>query len=1048
MEYQIFKSLKSGHGSGSSIVSSISYKDKDNHIKELKKNIQNNNSNVYNNEDSTSNDDYLNKFDIDASSENTSFKNSDEYNMYTISFKNNKNEEINSIDENKNINSSIAENKNDHKNGHEKRSISHKKSKNLNKSKSSNKSLNKISGKQKSKSYTNSTKSLNKKNKSYTNSNTTLSNYTRKKYIKSNNLKNENKENINHSSLITEMDKGQSKHQNIHKFSNSNTEFPIPLDYNNDPLNENKQDNNIPITEKSMPSSQSIENINKIYEKFNEYNNDSNNTLFNSNKEVSYKVVNMSSESLPLSNSSLHHQSYNALVMHVGRRKNAKVEQRENIESDNIKYNRSLSIDNVKKKDVNKEFSKTYKSPKKDHIDDTIHTSRSFFNRNNTSNDYRKKMFYGSGKGGVNKGPIDNKMTKSSEILSERSLKSQSIYKNKNFSYDMTMDSIMGKYNTLCNYDKMITSQSGLMNKATDRNNSENDKDPLENNKEIQITKNSNNISNSYSNINKNSIKYCNKSKNKININGSLSLTRNSSSDDYYHYYIHQNHYHYINDSTKNRFNPLESPFINVSNFKQNIDGIVSGKENIKMKNYNPSLSQSFLITSQHQDLSGMHPLPPIKRLVLQQSIKDSKPIYTVKDKKIIPIHHHEIKAKVDDHNKLVSRKTIVTPVSSKGRQSKKDSTTKEINNQDSLSDSKNESSIDNISEMELKKDHLDMEQKIESPLRSLRNSIKQLSQEIYENIETENESDTNRNVAENKTKAETESDKNRIENVKENAEAQKELKIIQSYINKLDNKKVDDEYTFNTNIHHEIKRDRDFLNDFILLDQVESFKENNDVINDHVWSIDTFINNHNMQNVSKKEALDMLWNIYAILIVQSENNKPILKFETLEMIRGRLQQLINTKEDIQEKLLNLLPNIIKYIPREEIIKLRGILGHLHRIYHSFINDISNSLSIIFSPLIFTKLNNFIPFTDSIVQFMKKPLTHLESANGYEELQEKLKEQSIAMGCIIEKEEIKGTGKKRFYEIIFFESSPLNIGDFLLRNMIVYYRNLFIEKNM
>jgi len=40
---------------------------------------------------------------------------------------------------------------------------------------------------------------------------------------------------------------------------------------------------------------------------------------------------------------------------------------------------------------------------------------------------------------------------------------------------------------------------------------------------------------------------------------------------------------------------------------------------------------------------------------------------------------------------------------------------------------------------------------------------------------------------------------------------------------------------------------------------------------------------------------------------------------------------VINTKEDIKEKTLNLLPNIIKYIPQEELIKLRGILGHLHR---------------------------------------------------------------------------------------------------------------------
>jgi len=72
-------------------------------------------------------------------------------------------------------------------------------------------------------------------------------------------------------------------------------------------------------------------------------------------------------------------------------------------------------------------------------------------------------------------------------------------------------------------------------------------------------------------------------------------------------------------------------------------------------------------------------------------------------------------------------------------------------------------------------------------------------------------------------------------------------------------------------------------------------------------------------------------------------------------------------------------------------------------------------------------------------------LTRLESDSEMEKQQQKFEEQLRAVGRIIEQEEMKGVGKKRFYERIFFESNALNIGDFLLRNMIVYYRNLFLN---
>jgi len=85
------------------------------------------------------------------------------------------------------------------------------------------------------------------------------------------------------------------------------------------------------------------------------------------------------------------------------------------------------------------------------------------------------------------------------------------------------------------------------------------------------------------------------------------------------------------------------------------------------------------------------------------------------------------------------------------------------------------------------------------------------------------------------------------------------------------------------------IKLNKKKKKDFILLDQIESFKKSSEVINQHVWSVDILFTNDTKLN--KYEALDMLWNLYAILIVNNENEKPLLQFQTIEMIKGRIQQ-------------------------------------------------------------------------------------------------------------------------------------------------------------
>ena len=119
-----------------------------------------------------------------------------------------------------------------------------------------------------------------------------------------------------------------------------------------------------------------------------------------------------------------------------------------------------------------------------------------------------------------------------------------------------------------------------------------------------------------------------------------------------------------------------------------------------------------------------------------------------------------------------------------------------------------------------------------------------------------------------------------------------------------------------------------------------------------------------------------------------------------------------------------------------------------YRINHTFQNDISYSISRIFSPLILTKMNNFIPYPNSVIHSEMVSLPNIDSVNEYVEQQriyEEQMEQIKSVGRIIEQDEMKGIGKKLFYEYIFYESLALNFGDFILRDMIIYYRQLFFN---
>jgi len=93
-------------------------------------------------------------------------------------------------------------------------------------------------------------------------------------------------------------------------------------------------------------------------------------------------------------------------------------------------------------------------------------------------------------------------------------------------------------------------------------------------------------------------------------------------------------------------------------------------------------------------------------------------------------------------------------------------------------------------------------------------------------------------------------------------------------------------------------------------------------------------------------------------------------------------------------------------------------------------------------------MNNFIPYPNSVIHSEMVSLPNIDSVNEYVEQQriyEEQMEQIKSVGRIIEQDEMKGIGKKLFYEYIFYESLALNFGDFILRDMIIYYRQLFFN---
>jgi hypothetical protein len=499
----------------------------------------------------------------------------------------------------------------------------------------------------------------------------------------------------------------------------------------------------------------------------------------------------------------------------------------------------------------------------------------------------------------------------------------------------------------------------------------------------------------------------------------------------------------YLNDNFNINNN---SNYNNNNNKNKNNRYINNGLNEIRKKNKNQSSSNSDfkLYHQQKMPLISSNkiskievdlPLPPIKRLTLQRH-RLLKPVYSTKDLKIETLSHDHIKAKVDDHiNKENWKPRINDGKSIDNKQ--EDINYNDINNSNDIEE--NDLNNSNISEICTNTPHEDDEnninkenndENIEKALEIQKSIPKEKikkEEDIYDNKE-----DKNNNI--NNSSSSLQEDE--IEIITE--EQKEEMRIVKAYINKLDNIKVNEEHHLQTETHHEIKRDRNFLNDFILLDQVESDKNNEEAVNQHIWSVDTFINNSNEEKLSKREALTMLWNIYALLILNNEHNKPVLTFQTIEMIKGRLHQLISTKYDIKEKILNLLPNIIKYIPKEELVKLRGVIGHLYRICRSFNNDISNNLSVVLSPLILVKLNNFILFPESLVKIPDRSLTV-----GKTDKDILLENQVKSEVQRIKQEEAKGIGKRRLYEKIFYELNTLNIGDFILKSMIIYYRQFF-----
>jgi len=459
--------------------------------------------------------------------------------------------------------------------------------------------------------------------------------------------------------IINSLDKLTDKLKN--KDSNRNTAI-INLNENNyiDYINNMNEsfgslDNHKqPLSKRSIPTSQSLENINKIYEKFNEYNKKIN----NSSKIIPYNVVNMSgaTASFPQENSFISHHSYKTLKMHTGMRKRLEIknssDELNNSKTENKKDPHSLSVDNITKHEVNEDFYKTYKSAKKDAMDDKIRSNRSFLNRNHSSNDYRKKLFYGSGSGGINK-PLINDDTKISKPLMTRSL--SLTHSPQSFSYEKAIDSILGNSGSLENSESMNNAIDTAVQHGYNGNYNENGKSHNANSRKDSISNSKSSINNTNKNKNKNYSNKNNGNKNDHNINNDnnntrssnnsrdgsnkkLTLTPKSSKDDYYYNYKQDNQYHYLNgtSTSKDDINGLGHSEIQIINYKHDIN-----ENNMPLVAFGKGGKIS----------SDIH-LPPIKGLVSQQG-RMKRFHSNISDVKFVPINHKNIKAKVDDRNSL-----------------------------------------------------------------------------------------------------------------------------------------------------------------------------------------------------------------------------------------------------------------------------------------------------------------------------------------------------------------------------------------------------------
>ncbi|KAG4108543.1 hypothetical protein H8356DRAFT_918989 [Neocallimastix lanati (nom. inval.)] len=417
----------------------------------------------------------------------------------------------------------------------------------------------------------------------------------------------------------------------------------------------------------------------------------------------------------------------------------------------NLQYigtQRTLSIKNINNKTFNKENYKTFKSSNKNIVDESIHSSRNFVNRNYSSSEYRRKMIYGSGVGGINKTSPKNESDDNLNWLYNNSLTSRSLSltkiknQNNNFSLKQGLNSIYSSYDSSMNYkynDQSHYSINANLNKSFNNVYNRQTTD----NKKLKKKLKSNNNSNSNNDINKNDNR--SKSANSINKMNKNLNDMNSS--------LH------MSDLTLNDNSNNNNITTNKSNSKNDLDDI-----NTKTKNQ--LINESFFISSQkelpsinndkinekkEEDIS----LPPIKGLILQQKVV--KPVYKAKNLKVGSINHKNARAKVDDKNNFSK---------SRKNEAKIKENIKEVQVMSSINPEKSTTKKEEI------------EHKESNDIQNKKSSVS-IEDEIV--IETE--------------------------------EQKEEMKIVNAYINKLDDIKVDEEYHLQTETHHEIKRDRNFLN-------------------------------------------------------------------------------------------------------------------------------------------------------------------------------------------------------------------------------------------